>query len=87
LPHGIAEAPIKDGRLCRVLDDYTTPTGGLYVVYPSSRHLSPLVKTFIELAGERISAAGISESDTAVAVSKRHRRPLEARKIPDLGLE
>ena len=57
LPHGIAEAAIGHGRLCRVLDDWTTPAGGLYVVYPSSRHLSPLVRAFIELATERLSAA------------------------------
>jgi DNA-binding transcriptional LysR family regulator len=67
LPHRIAEACIEDGRLRRVLDDYTTPTGGLYAVYPSSRHLSPLVKAFIELAAERWSAAGTG--DKAVAVS------------------
>jgi len=58
---GIVEAPIRDGRLCRVLDGYTTPAGGLYVVYPSSRHLSPLVKAFIELAVRRLSDAGICE--------------------------
>ena len=69
LPHQAAEASIKDGRLRRVLDEYTTPVGGLYAVYPSSRHLSPLVKAFIELAAERLSAAGTSENDKAVAVS------------------
>lgn len=58
LPRGLCEASIRDGRLRRVLDDYATPGGGLHVVYPSSRHLSPLVKAFIELAAERISAAG-----------------------------
>ena len=55
MPHGIAEALIGEGRLSRVLEDYTTPTGGLYVLYPSSRHLSPVVKAFIDLATERIS--------------------------------
>jgi DNA-binding transcriptional LysR family regulator len=69
LPHGIVDAPIKDGRLRRVLDGYTTPAGGLYVVYPSSRHLSPLVKAFIELAARRISDAGIARSDKAVAAA------------------
>lgn len=58
LPHRVAEACIKDGRLRRLLDNYTTPVGGLYVVYPSSRHVSPLVKAFIELAAQRISTAG-----------------------------
>ena len=42
---------------------YTTPAGGLYVVYPSSQHLSPLVKAFIELAAKKISAGGTSEND------------------------
>jgi DNA-binding transcriptional LysR family regulator len=69
LPYRIAEASIKDGLLRRVLDEYTTPAGGLYAVYPSSRHLSPLVKAFIELAAERLSAAGTGENDKAVAVS------------------
>jgi len=58
LPHRVAEASIRDGLLQRVLGDYATPAGGLYVVYPSSQHLSPLVKAFIELAARRISAAG-----------------------------
>jgi DNA-binding transcriptional LysR family regulator len=49
------------GRLRRVLGDYTTPVGGLYAVYPSSRHVSPLVKAFIELAAERLAAIGTGE--------------------------
>lgn len=57
IPYQAAATPIKDGRLHRVLDDYTTSVGGLHVIYPSSRHLSPLVKAFIELAAERWSAA------------------------------
>lgn len=65
LPHRVAEASVRDRRLRRVLDDYTTPVGGLYVVYPSSRHVSPLVKAFIELAAERLAATGNSEDDKA----------------------
>lgn len=67
VPQRIAEGHIDDGRLHRVLRDYTTPAGGLYVLYPSSRHLSPLVKAFIELAAERWAAAGTGETDKAVA--------------------
>ena len=55
LPHAVAEALIDEGRLRRVLEGYATPAGGLYVLYPSSRHLSPLVKAFIDLASQRIS--------------------------------
>jgi DNA-binding transcriptional LysR family regulator len=57
LPQAIAEGLINEGRLQRVLGEYTTPAGGLHVLYPSSRHLSPLVRAFIELASERISNA------------------------------
>ena len=30
LPYQVAEAPVRDGRLRRVLGDYTTPVSGLY---------------------------------------------------------
>lgn len=56
LPHVHAERLINEGRLRRVLKRHTTPAGGLHVLYPSSRHLSPLVKAFIELAAVRISS-------------------------------
>jgi DNA-binding transcriptional LysR family regulator len=59
----VAEASARDGRLRRVLGDYTPPVGGLYAVYPSSRHVSPLVKAFIELAATRLAATGTSEDD------------------------
>jgi len=55
LPQAIADGLISEGRLRRVLKAYKTPAGGLHVLYPSSRHLSPLVKAFIELASDRIS--------------------------------
>jgi len=54
--------------LRRVLDEYTTPVGWLYAVCPSSRHVSPLVNAFIELAAERWGVAGAGEDDKAVAV-------------------
>jgi DNA-binding transcriptional LysR family regulator len=63
LPRAIAEASIKVGELRRVLDDYTTLSGGLYVVFPSSRHLSPLIKAFIDLAAKKVSTIGAGEKD------------------------
>jgi DNA-binding transcriptional LysR family regulator len=71
LPYQAAEASVRDGRLRRVLDDYTTPVGGLYAVYPSSRHVSPSVKAFIELAAERLADLGASEDDKASPYSKQ----------------
>jgi DNA-binding transcriptional LysR family regulator len=55
LPYQVAEVLVRDGRLRRVLGDYTTPAGGVYAVYPTSRHVSPLVKAFVELAAKHIS--------------------------------
>ena len=55
LPGAMAEPFIRERRLVRVLGDYTTQAGGLYVLYPSSRFLSPLVKAFVDLAADRIS--------------------------------
>lgn len=69
LPYAVGEACIRDGRLSRVLDGYTTPAGGLHVVYPSSQHLSPLVKAFIEVAAKRLNA-GIGGSDRFAIVSR-----------------
>ncbi|MBX5100374.1 LysR family transcriptional regulator [Rhizobium lentis] len=66
LPHRVAAACIADGRLCRVLDSYTTPAGGLHVVYPSSQHLSPLVKAFIELAARRLNAGNGATGEPAI---------------------
>jgi DNA-binding transcriptional LysR family regulator len=69
LPDRLAETSLEDGRLRRILNDYTTPAGGLYVVYPSSQHLSPLVKAFIELAAKKVGAARTGENDKTVALS------------------
>lgn len=69
VPHGIAEASIKDGQLRRVLSDYTTPVGGLYAVYPSNRYLSPLVRAFIDLAVRRLNDAGTGENNKVTAIS------------------
>jgi DNA-binding transcriptional LysR family regulator len=59
VPQAAVEALIRDGVLLRVLENHATPTGGLYAVYPSSQHLSPLVKAFIEIAVERLRSISI----------------------------
>jgi len=66
LPYQVAKGPISDGRLHHILSDHTTPAGGLYAVYPSSRHVSPAVKAFIELAAERWAVTGIGEGAGAL---------------------
>jgi DNA-binding transcriptional LysR family regulator len=63
VPYQVAGAYVRDGRLRRVLDAYTTPVGGLYAVYPSSRHVSPLVRALIELAAAPLAAIGTGEEE------------------------
>jgi DNA-binding transcriptional LysR family regulator len=52
---GIAHVPlapiindIKKGRLRTVLDEYCGPVGGIYAVFPSNRHLSKIVRAFLD---------------------------------------
>jgi DNA-binding transcriptional LysR family regulator len=64
LPAATVVVAINEGRLQRVLKEYASAIGGFYAVYPSSRHLSPAVKAFIDLAAKRIGAADASWRDT-----------------------
>jgi len=60
LPGAQAMAAVAEGRLHHVLTEYAASIGGLYAVYPSSRHLSPAVKAFIDLAAMRVGAVNAS---------------------------
>jgi len=46
---------LRTGRLKRVLPEWNPPSTPVHVVYPSSRHLSPIVKTFVDHLQERMS--------------------------------
>jgi len=55
LPVMLSVKDLRAGRLKRVLPDWNPPATPVQVVYPSSRHLSPLVKTFVEHLQERMT--------------------------------
>jgi LysR family transcriptional regulator for bpeEF and oprC len=50
-------ASIERGELKEVLQDYTPPPVPVSVVYPSSRHLSPAVRAFVDWAQVTVGAA------------------------------
>lgn len=57
LGHGVALLPFVAGQgeepnrgLKRILPEYHSPAGGAYLVYPSSKHLSPKVRAFIDFS-------------------------------------
>lgn len=57
---GISRLPTGAGRfdmigLERILPELRTPGGGLWAVYPSSRHLSPAVRAFIEFVEDQLA--------------------------------
>jgi len=66
--HGIARVPapvacadLRAGRLVRVLEEWHTTEVPLSIVYPSTRHLSPKVRAFIDLVRQRITPDKLAE--------------------------
>ncbi|WP_437663454.1 LysR family transcriptional regulator [Sorangium sp. So ce1182] len=57
LPAMRCEQDVREGRLARVLDEWSPVEVPLHVVYPGTRHLSPKVKVFLDLVRERIAPA------------------------------
>jgi DNA-binding transcriptional LysR family regulator len=46
---------LRARRLERVLPGWNVPSTPVHVVYPSTRHLSPKVKTFVDHLQERLT--------------------------------
>ena len=46
---------LLSGRLEVALEGWALPASGLHAVYPSPRHLSAKVKTFIDFLQDRLS--------------------------------
>ena len=55
MPDFIVWEAIKEGRLVRVLKDYTFPEVGMYAIYPPTRHLSAKIRTFIDALVDHFS--------------------------------
>jgi DNA-binding transcriptional LysR family regulator len=52
-PDFILAPEVRSGRLQRVLPDYQPPRSPIAAVYPSRRHLSAKVRTFVDFLAER----------------------------------
>lgn len=57
LPAHIAADALNNGRLQRVLPDWSLPRGGIYAVYPPGQHLPPAVRAFVAYLRTRLDAA------------------------------
>jgi len=67
-PLFIVDEDLQAGRLVQVLHDYTSNEYGIYAVYPSRKHLSAKVRTFVDFLVSRLSAAPTS----AAAQHRKH---------------
>src|SRR5207245_5668988 len=69
LPDFAIGRQLREGVLVTVLDDYTDRSGPLRVLWPSSRHLSPKLRVFVDFLAANLVPAVEGESDTAGPVS------------------
>lgn len=53
MPAFMCEKAVRAGRLERVLPNWSPPAAPLHIVYPSSRHISPTVRSFIDFLQKR----------------------------------
>ena len=54
VPESLCRTALADGRLLELLPDWHLPAVGIYAVYPSPRHLTPKVRSFIDFINGRL---------------------------------
>jgi DNA-binding transcriptional LysR family regulator len=55
IPSALVRDPLAAGTLVAILEDYAPPVAPLHVLYPSSRHLSPKVRVFVDFVTDAFS--------------------------------
>lgn len=58
LPDYMCEEELRDGRLVRLLPEWSMPVGVVHAVFPSRRGLSPAVRSFLDFLGEYVPVCG-----------------------------
>lgn len=56
MPDFLAREPLADGTLKTILEEAIQSSNPLSLVWPSSRHLSPKVRVFVDFVGEALAA-------------------------------
>ena len=65
LPDFAIGRQLREGLLVTVLDDYTDRSGPLRVLWPSSRHLAPKLRVFVDFLAANLIPAVEGEADSA----------------------
>jgi DNA-binding transcriptional LysR family regulator len=63
LPDFAISRQLREGLLVTVLDDYTDHSGPLRVLWPSSRHLSPKLRVFVDFLASNLVPVVECEAD------------------------
>jgi len=58
LPDVLIRSQLQQGTLTTVLDDFVAHAGILRILWPSSRHLAPKLRAFVDFMSENLLAAG-----------------------------
>ena len=64
LPDFAISQQLREGALVTVLDDYTDRSGPLRILWPSSRHLAPKLRVFVDFLAANLVAAVEGETNT-----------------------
>jgi DNA-binding transcriptional LysR family regulator len=65
LPDFAIGRQLREGVLVAVLDDHTDCSGTLRVLWPSSRHLAPKLRVFVDFLAANLFPAAEGETDRA----------------------
>jgi DNA-binding transcriptional LysR family regulator len=67
LPDFAIGRQLREGLLVTVLDDYTDRSGPLRVLWPSSRHLAPKLRAFVDFLAANLIPAVEGEADSGIS--------------------
>ena len=66
LPDFAISRQLREGVLVAVLDDYAEPSGTLRVLWPSSRHLAPKLRAFVDFLAANLVPSVEGEADSGI---------------------
>jgi DNA-binding transcriptional LysR family regulator len=67
LPDFAIGRQLREGVLIIVLDDYTDRSGPLRILWPSSRHLSPKLRVFVDFLAANLVPSVEGEADSGIS--------------------
>ena len=60
MPDWSVNEDITAGRLARVLENFPSPTSGIFAVYPTNRLLTPKIRAFVDHLARDLKARGLA---------------------------